>query len=177
MKANIARIVIGLAEYYDKTLNANQLEMYVEDLSVLTEDQLSSAVKLYSTNPENVFFPLPSKLLAIIKPPMNEKDEAQEVSNLIMSCVLKCGYTNPETAKQKMGDLAWQVVQQFGGWKHLCETCTNENEGMLRAQIRGLAESVSKRARRGEIGVIPALPSSSIEIKQLVNSTMKVMEK
>lgn len=66
MKAKIAQQIIGLAEYYDKTLTANQIEMFVEDLGGISFEQLQYAVKKYRTDPANVFFPLPAKLLGIV---------------------------------------------------------------------------------------------------------------
>lgn len=176
MKSKIAQQVLGLAEYYDKTLSENQLSMFVEDLSELDFDQLQFAIRKYRQDPLNVFFPLPAKLIAIITPVLNEKDEAQEVANLIITAVSKYGYTNPEQARKFMGDLAWETVIKMSGWKHICETLTIENEGMIRAQIRGMAEVVSKKAKRGELDQTPQLPQSS-EVRKLIGSVFKEMEK
>lgn len=166
MKAQIAQKIIGLAEYYDKTLTENQIEMFVEDLSVLTQDELNYAISRYRRNPDNSFFPLPGKLIALVHPVITEKDEAQDASHLIIAAVSKFGYTNPSPARMYMGELSWQAVQRMGGWKHLCEILTPDNEGMIKAQIRGLVEVVSKKAKLGQLETTPALPEkiSSNEI-------------
>jgi hypothetical protein len=65
VEARIAKTIGALAEYYDKKLTALQIAMYVEDLSALTPEQLNLAVKKYRTDPANVFFPLPAKLIAL----------------------------------------------------------------------------------------------------------------
>lgn len=175
MKAKIAQQVLGLAEYYDKTLSENQLSMFVEDLSELDIEQLQFAVKKYRQDPANLFFPLPAKLIALVTPHMTEKDEAQEVANLIITCVSRCGYTNQLQAKERMGELAWATVQLMGGWKHICESLTFDNEGMIRSQIRGMAEVVSKKAKRGELDQTPSLPKSN-EVQKLIQSAFKAIE-
>lgn len=68
MKSNreqIAEIVGKLAEYYDKNLSRSQVAMYVEDLISLQPEQLVVAVQRYRRNPQNVFFPLPAKLVEL----------------------------------------------------------------------------------------------------------------
>src|ERR1700747_675495 len=66
MKPQIAQQILGLAEYYDKTLSESQLGMFVEDLESITLEQLQFAIRKYRTNPKNVFFPMPSALLGIV---------------------------------------------------------------------------------------------------------------
>lgn len=170
-----AQQVLGLAEYYDKTLSANQIEMFVEDLSVLSFEQLQIAIKEYRQDPANVFFPLPAKLIALVKPHITEKDEAQEISAAIIAAISRCGYTNPERAQDEIGSLGWEVVGRMGGWKQLCEGCTLENQNTLRAQLRGIAETVSKRAKRGELDQRPELPFSN-DIKKLMSDVFKPLE-
>jgi hypothetical protein len=62
----IAQQILGLAEYYDKTLSSNQIEMFVEDLGSINLEQLKFAIKKYRTDPKSVFFPLPSKLIGLV---------------------------------------------------------------------------------------------------------------
>jgi hypothetical protein len=175
MRAQIAQQVIGLAEYYDKTLSENQLSMFVEDLMDLDFDDLQVAIKKYRQDPSNVFFPLPAKLISLVKPHITEKDEAQEISAAIIAAISRCGYTNPERAQEEIGSLGWEVVGRMGGWKQLCEGCTLENQNTLRAQLRGIAETVSKRAKRGELDQRPELPFSS-DIKKLMSDSFKPLD-
>jgi hypothetical protein len=171
----LAQQVLGLAEYYDKTLSANQLEMFVEDLIELDFNDLKEAIKKYRQDPANVFFPLPAKLIALVKPHMNEKDEAQEIAASIIAAVSRCGYTNPDRAQDEIGSLGWEVVNRMGGWKQLCEGCTLDNQNTLRAQIRGIAETISKRAKRGELEQRPELPINS-DVKKIMIGALKSLE-
>ncbi len=65
MKQRIAQLLIGLAEFYDKTLSANQLEMFVEDLLCISPEALEYAVLTYRRDGANKFFPLPAQLVMI----------------------------------------------------------------------------------------------------------------
>lgn len=161
MKADIAKIVLGLAEYYDKTLTASQLEMYVEDLSEMQVGELLVAAKKYRIDPNHKFFPLPGQLIAMVAPHIDEKDIANDVTNRIITAVGKYGHSNPGGAEWFVGPLAWEVVQRTGGWRHLCENLNATNEGIYRAQFRDFAIVVGKLAMRGELENKPSLPSQA----------------
>lgn len=177
MKVKIAQIILGLAEYYDKTINENQLSMYVEDLSFLTPEELSYAVKEYRINPENKFFPLPAKLIELVNPFIDPEDEARDVASLIIAAVSSCGYTNPGRAEREIGELGWTVIKRMGGWLHLCENLNANNEGMYRAQIRDYAQTVAKKAARGELDQRPQLPTPHAqEIQKMLTASLKGIE-
>lgn len=174
MRNQIEEVVVRLGLYYDKKLSPEQIEMYTDDLMVLTPAELIHAIRVYRTDPANSWFPLPGKLIGIIRPPVSNTDEANEVAGLIITAISKAGHNNIEKAKQIMGALGWEVVQRFGGWKSICET-ENDNIGTLRAQLRGLVETVSKRAKRGELHQKPGLPEAT-DISKLITNTMKGIE-
>jgi hypothetical protein len=60
-----------------------------------------------------------------------------------------------------MGELAWRVVLNYGGWQTLCESVTGENIGIYTAQLRDLAESTIRRDKAGKLDVRPALLNHS----------------
>lgn len=169
-------ILVGLAEYYGKDITPNQIKMYSEDLLDLTPEELTVAVKCYRTNPENKFFPLPAQLIEEIKPHMDERDDARDVSNLVIAAVSRYGYTNPKEAEKSLGSLAWEVIRRMGGWQSLCENLTTANIGMFRAQIRDYAETVSKKSKRGDLDLRPALTNQNESIKELIGNTILELE-
>lgn len=152
--------IVGLAEYYGTGMTENRLKMFYEDLSVLNFDELKKAIMLYRQNPEFKFMPLPAQLIAIIRPHVDPIDDARDVANLILDAVSRFGWTNPESARNHIGQLGWEVVNRMGTWQHLCETLSNDNEGMYRAQIRDYAQTVQKKAMRGELHQKPQLVPS-----------------
>lgn len=164
-KENIAKILPVMAEIAGATFSTAAIIMMVESMDDL--DYASVIQTLTNWQRTEKKFPHPSDIRAKVMPEMDNKDDAILVANLIITAVSKYGYTNPEQARKFMGDLAWETVIKMSGWKHICETLTIDNEGIIRAQIRGMAEVVSKKAKRGELDQTPQLPQSN-EVRKLI---------
>lgn len=151
MKQAIIEILEHLAAYYRATLSPVQFAMYAEDLSELTPEQLVKACKEYRRNPANKFFPLPSALIAIVKPVESDLDIGQDVASKVIGAVSKFGSYRSAEAREFIGDIGWECVKRFGGWVTLCSELSEENKSMIFAQIRGLAQTVNKKAINGTL--------------------------
>lgn len=171
----IKKSLIALATIAGKELNEVSLTAYSDALEDLDTNLVLNALKNWLKTERG--FPYPSDIRAKVMPEIDSSDDAQEVSASIVAAISKHGWTNPTSAKEHIGLLGWEVVQRMGGWKHLCESCTLDNQNTLRAQIRNYSESVIKRAKRGELDLKPALPQSSSNVLKFINSTFKGMEK
>lgn len=173
MNNEIAKKWIQLGIMYGRQLDEGTILMMLEAISDLPCDLVLSAMKKWAASETK--FPMPADIRAKILPELSTKDNAIDAVNAAIACVSKFGYTNAEAAKNKMGDLAWEAVQRFGGWKQLCETLSFENEGIIRAQLRELTEVVFKKSQRGELDQAPKLPENNL-IKNLVNNSLKAIE-
>ncbi len=192
--------ILELAAYYEKSLTDQQVKIYSEQLAdALTDEEVMLAVKLYYNDPKNEFFPRPvSKLIALVKKPIDNKDQAQNVVNLIKKAVVNHqsrwveGYFNhydnsrqpvwvfynlkgeifdswKEAAKSEIGELGLTLVDQLGGWKRVCERFDQEPEGVVTGQVLRNAESVMNIAEVGKLNEPPSLPEiSSLKILNLV---------
>lgn len=172
-KAELAMIYGMQAELNGRTLSQSAMIMLVnslEDLDFFAVKKVLSDWMRFENR-----FPMPADIRAKIMPELSTKDNAIDAVNAAIACVSKFGYTNAEAAKNKMGDLAWEAVQRFGGWKQLCETLSFDNEGIIRAQLRELTEVVFKKSQRGELNQSPKLPENNL-IKNLVNNSLKAIE-
>lgn len=147
MRREIAKVVINLAEYYEKTLTDNQMEMYIQDLSDIPFPELLRAVELYRQDPKNDRFPLPAKLRAIIQLPDDQK--ARDGVSRILSAISRIGPYRTKDAQEYIGELGWAVVKLQGGWEETCTSLTNDNRGTLMAQWRELAVSLLNKKRLG----------------------------
>lgn len=147
-RAEIAKIIVALAEYYSRTLSTNQIAMYVEDLIDLEPQQLVDAVKKYRLDPKNEFFPLPVKLKAMIGQASSPDDFARDAASRILAAVSKYGWNNPERARDYVGELGWEIVKRQGGWMNICESLTYDNKGIYQAQWRELAIAVQRSGNR-----------------------------
>lgn len=192
--------MVKLAAYYEKDLSDEQILMYAEQLNqFLSFEELGLAIKNYINNPENEFFPRPvSKLIALIKKPVDNKDQAQHVINFIKKAAVNhqsswvqgyfSGYDDNReavwtyendkgqqfaswraAAASEIGDLGLTIVDQLGGWKRVCERFNNEPEGVVVGQLVKNAEAIINIAEVGQLDSKPSLPSPDNRILQLVN--------
>ncbi|NDC55523.1 MAG: hypothetical protein EBZ69_01685 [Alphaproteobacteria bacterium] len=151
MKKEIVEVLELLAAYYRTQLTPMQFSMYAEDLSCLSRDELVKACQEYRKNPENKFFPLPSALIGIVRPVETDLDLGQDVSSKVIKAVSKFGSYRAEEAKKFIGEIGWECVQRMGGWKTFCSELTEDTKGIFNAQIRGLAQTIAKKAKNGTL--------------------------
>lgn len=172
-KLHHAKVVTALAEYYSKSVSPNLLEMYVDDLMALSPEELQHAAKLYRCDGSNKFFPIPAVLIELVRPRQSAQDAARDAATLILDCLARDGYTNPDRAKLRMGDLAWKVVERMGGWTRLCQEVTNQNLTTYAAQIRELAAVVSRKAEMGLSDTPPPLPENKVVAFKAMTTVME----
>lgn len=90
----------------------------------------------------------------------DDKQIGEEVATRIESAVSKYGYTNPNSARDFIGDLGWEVVLQCGGWIQVCNINSYDELPSLRKKWRDCGATVSANYyERGE-NVPPRLPSN-----------------
>lgn len=157
MRNEIAQLWIQLGIMHNRTLTKPVVDMMLDAVSDLEELTVMETLRKWAATESR--FPLPADLRNKIIPAINDADTAQHVSNLILSSIPRFGYVNPDAARKHIGELGWEVVRLMGGWQQICENTNCDNETTLRAQMRGLAETVSKKAKRGDLHIAPALPS------------------
>lgn len=155
--------IVLTAMYYEKTLNEQVLEMYVNDLAGLNERQVILAYEVYRKDPKNMRFPLPAQIRAICEPPVDDDSLAREAASRIVSAVRTIGYPSPGVAREYIGELGWKVVERNGGWMSLCQNLMEDQIGTFQAQARDLARAQIQFARAGRIDEAPALPSPNTE--------------
>lgn len=147
-RLDIAKILTGLAEYYDKKLSPTQLALYVEDLMELSHEELLMSVRIYRNDPKNVFFPLPSKLKSIIRPAEDVESQAALIAEKIAHAISKIG---PYGSIANLDATTQEVIMLAGGMMSLCEMVDYDNIGILKAQWRNTAKALLNRNIRNEM--------------------------
>lgn len=171
----LAKTYFEIGELHGRTISKDTLITLVNSFQDLPFRSVFNALNEWMMN--GTHFPLPAHIRQKIVPVIDDKDNALDAVNRVISAVSKYGYTNPLSAREFIGELGWETVTRFGGWKGLCEHLNGENEGVLRAQLRELALVVSKKAKRDELDLAPALPSPAVnDVAALIGSTMKRLE-
>ena len=164
LKEKLGEIIFALGEYYNKPLTADQIDMYSEDLLVLSPEELTFAVKKYRTIESNTFFPLPAALIALVRPKENtDLDIAREVSARIIESVSRFGSYRIKDAKKYIGELGWKVVERQGGWNTVCSELNEDNKATRQAQMRDLTLSIMKMSLNGTLDVPIGLPQAPMQ--------------
>lgn len=156
-----------------RELGETMLNGYLAALDDLNPAQVLLALKDWIKKGRG--FPYPSEIREMILPEVSGDDHAVDVASSIIAAISTCGYTNPARAREMIGDLGWEVVQRFGGWRNVCENSDHEQLNTMRAQLRGLAEVVYKKSQRGELDHRPELPTAA-NIASIVSSALKQIE-
>lgn len=170
----IAELFTMSAEIAGLKLSPMAIDMQVRNVEDLPFDEVVKAILDFGKT--QVGFPHPAKIREKIQPEISDGDVGEQVANLVLKCISKHGYTNPERARSEMGEIAWITVDGMGGWQNICQTTFNDQINTLRAQIRNYANVVAKKAKRGELHLAPALPSAAGTVSAIVNETMKTLE-
>lgn len=74
-----------------------------------------------------------------------DDDFASEEAMKIIGAISKFGYVNTERAREYLGEKSWEVIKDIGGWQAFCESVTNDNIPVYRAQLRDAIKSKIKR--------------------------------
>lgn len=97
----------------------------------------------------------------------SDREIGQEISTRIEGAISKFGWTNPKGAREYMGPLAWEVVQQLGGWSVTTDTL-NDHMAQMRKTWREIGEVVSKNFHESGFNYPTALPESSFSASQFI---------
>lgn len=94
-------------------------------------------------------FPSIKEIRAILDPQADTESAAVMAANVICERVALDGWTNSDRAKERMGPLAWRVVQLCGGWPQVCSMLNEKNMTQMRAQFRDAAKALQKQGLVG----------------------------
>lgn len=147
------RLAKAIPRYAPDLNDQSLMQVWFEEFGGLSTSELTSvfqvAVRRFSS------FPSIAELLSTIgKMEQTDQDKAREVAERILGAISRYGQTsgNGESARVKteaiakhIGPIGMAVVKMQGGWNHVCEQVDNDNVATMKAQWRGLAESISRK--------------------------------
>lgn len=86
--------------------------------------------------------PLSGDIHNLLSPSATVDDRADALMQTVMGCMPRYGYTDPDGAREKMGEVAWGVVARMGGWRELCgstmEGCTSVKAQLKKSMTQAL---------------------------------------
>lgn len=136
---------IKLSVYYQTRLPDEVLSLYAEDVADLPFQRVMLAMVAYRKNPKNTRCPLPGAIRALALPEEDSESQAQALASKIIEAVARFGWVHKEDAQEYLGETAWDLVQRFGGWSHLCANLgVTINQTTFFAQVRDVARTTLK---------------------------------
>lgn len=124
------------------TVTKESLVLFAKMLDEYEPKRVEWAIFDYAKNASFPRFPLPSELLNRITPVKLVADESNEIVAAIFSAIRSYGGRyNINAARENLGEIAWRVVENFGGWERIC-TCEEGDANTMRAQLRNHAQAV-----------------------------------
>ena len=141
-KIEIARIFGAHSEIFGKSFSEPALRLLVESLSDLHFGDVKHVLMNWVKTEKH--FPMPSDIREKLKTSVTSADLGRDIASRILLSVTLDGWTNPDRARARMGEIAWAVVQREGGWDTVCRTMSEECKTTAYAQLRDLSETIAK---------------------------------
>ncbi len=96
--------------------------------------------------------PTPAHIIELINPIESLAAKADIIISRIETAIRRFGYTEPEEAKEYIGELGWQIVQFRGGWNYLCQHLGTNllPGGTFHAQARETVKALIEKNDREE---------------------------
>lgn len=156
-------VLLGLlAEQSGEKVTDARLVWLAERLIPLGTDEVAAALERMLDSARK--FPTVAEVKAemgIAVP--TARDEALLIADTVLAAIAKYGYSNSRrhaaAVEWALGPTIWELVKRQGGWNAICEKSDDGNVGVLRAQIRDLAESYLKTGVLDRVGIPKQLPS------------------
>lgn len=201
-KNRLTEAITTMCAFYGKDLPDVAFKMYAKLLMDHPYELVMGAFQKCINDPTVRAMPAPAQLIALVKPLITEKDEARDVATILFRACRKHGdfwsagvsingrlvfdgendYYNTfqEAATVVVGELGFEVIRRMGGWGAVYGMYNTTPDGVFMAQIRDLAETVSKKSASGTLREPPKLPKSIHEIenerRQTLNAQVKKLE-
>ena len=118
-KLDIKKRIVNAATYYNKPMNTEIVEMYMNVLQGFDYGEVCDAINRYAMKGKFMF--TVADLVAIMRPEPDEDAIAREVASKITKAITKFGWSNSSDAREFIGELGWKVVERKGGWNYICQ--------------------------------------------------------
>jgi hypothetical protein len=116
----IKQLLVAMSAYFQKPLTDMVIEMYANDLSDISIENLQIAFTKMRHDPKAcaMFMPL---YPAIIREYASSESDANLIAGEIIGAISQFGFTNYADAKEFLGEEKWAIVGRFGGWQMLTD--------------------------------------------------------
>jgi len=148
-KQKIITTYSQLAMIYGKQLTPEALVLMADSLDDLHPEAVLGVLRDWVKH--NKAFPMPSEIRESLSPKTTDLDDGRDIASRVIKSVSRFGWNQPLQAKLYIGEIGWECVSRMGGWVTLCQELSDENKGILVAQIRDLAVTLKKKDANGTL--------------------------
>jgi hypothetical protein len=156
-KMKIAELLLARAEITGKTLSPIAVQMMIDDLSDLPFIKIAKVLSEWGKT--NSDFPYPARIREQVMPVTDDSDDGRDVASRVIAAVSKFGSYRAAEAKAHIGEIGWECVMRMGGWKTFCSELSEDNKGIMNAQVRDLAMTLKKKSMNGTIATPQDFPN------------------
>lgn len=109
------------------------LSIWFDNLKDFTREELLSVFKEHIQAEK--YFPSISDFHKYARAKPCYDTLSEDLTGKILSAISQYGYMNAKSAKESLGEVAWEAVSRNGGWQTICDI-TNERVTFLSSQLR-----------------------------------------
>lgn len=186
---NLKQLLIEDAAFYDAQMNEIKLHLYAEQLEKYPPEQIAEAMSHFRKQPSRRQMPMPADLISYFKPEPDSKEIAVDLVRRIDRAIIKHGWnwedgyfyedsnywesssgkaflTFKEAVIDELGQIGWHVICARGGWKNVCTSSNEMEEGIYIAQMRDQIQASVSLSRQGIDVAKIEMPKSKPQIEQ-----------
>jgi hypothetical protein len=198
-ETTLLELLVATSAFFARELPDISLRMYAKILMEHEPDFVFEAMRNVMRDPKIRQMPTPAQILETVKPVITPTDDARDVAALLGKACRKKGdlwsagffqdgrahfegggkmhNTFEEAVIAEVGEVGFEVIRRIGGWGSFYTLWNNTTDSHFMAQMRDLAETVSKKSLGGVLYELPKLRKSQAQIeherRQLLREQLK----
>lgn len=132
---NVANMYRAMGLIYNRDITAQASILFAEILKEYNYQDIEKAMRRWLVSEKSA--PTPAQIIKNISTELSDEDNAELIAQSICACISTCGYTNPERAKEQIGEFGYEyIVDSYGSWEAFCKNIdTNESLNIIRTQL------------------------------------------
>lgn len=174
----VAIALMNLSKIFNRALDRGGVATMLDLLDDLSMEAILGAIRAYSLDGKNRFFPLPAQLRdLILKDPDNEAKAIEAIERIKMA-ISMFGYCKESKALEYIGPIGWQIVRGYGGWSQICESDFVLNNAALaqaRNRVADIYEWGGEKLSQAALEAPPTKTNKLTSAQDILRSTLKLI--
>lgn len=139
----VGKMLYRLSQTYTQKISDESLDVYVSVLKNFEIESIAAAIESILSSKKEPFFPSLSEILFELNPRVNNEDEAQLMSDKIISTAARYGRYQQAEIKKNLSELEMQAMQSIGLIRIL--DSTDRELTVIRSQLRRTCKAILEK--------------------------------